>query len=309
MHGFSPGRLFHRLLLRRFLFNFTHIGKYQFQRFAGLTKSIFILVVQERCFRQNPGFFLLLGFFGYRQLPKYGRGGVDGHSGIRADSIVFHRGNDHGFLGGDLLRHFYGDLFLRFYRDFFHYFYRDFFHYFYRDFFHDFCRDSLRNFFLRFHRNLFRDSGGNLLLDLSQDFFDGFFRDGRVNGVRQLVGFLDDLLQFQVRRIGQAGRGHSVLIGTDLLTHLGTGQQFIEPAVICGHFGFLLIIHVGSSCQRITICSATVFAMSSPLRAAISLSPNAVAQPAEVPVITVPSCTHAWPGIYSAVPISFSQPG
>ena len=120
-------------------------------------------------------------------------------------------------------------------------------------------------------------------------------------------GFLNDLFNFRVGRVGQPCGGNGVLVGQDLVTMRGGFQYFIDPAVVLGKVVTLLILLIFHNeyllCQRITIWFARVSAVSWPFRAATSARPKDTAQPAEVPVISLPSRTQAAPGTILALPI------
>ena len=73
--------------------------------------------------------------------------------------------------------------------------------------------------------------------------------------------------------------------------------------------GGLVFVHRWSSCQRMTNWVATSSATSWPFSAATSARPKGTAQPAEVPVISLPSTTKALFSSMRALPISPSQPG
>ena len=137
-------------------------------------------------------------------------------------------------------------------------------------------------FGLRFLRRCFR------LLEIQGDFFR--FRFG---GLRSFL-----------RRF--TGKAQRLKQGNFLRFRLLSGNAAFQKGGLFFTFFFHFLLR---GFQRITTCRTTSWAVSSPRRAVISSRAKGTAQPAEVPVITLPSTTAAASGTITALPIWVSQPG
>ena len=103
-----------------------------------------------------------------------------------------------------------------------------------------------------------------------------------------------------------AGEAQRLKQGNFLRFRLLSGNAAFQKGGLFFTFIFHFLLR---GFQRITTCRATSSAVFSPRRAVISCRAKGTAQPAEVPVITLPSTTAAASGTITALPIWVSQPG
>ena len=127
-------------------------------------------------------------------------------------------------------------------------------------------------------------------------------------GGHGLVIFHDNFFRIGLHILGGIFLGNHLYRfgGIIVILRQELGQKLVQ-LLLGGQV--LIFVHRGSSCQRITICCATSSAFSRPQRASTSARPKGIAQPADVPVITLPSTTKALFSSIMALPMSFSQPG
>ena len=121
---------------------------------------------------------------------------------------------------------------------------------------------------------------------------------------------LNSLILLSERCKSHCVRGNAHSFCVDRIQILHIGDLVFHPRCLLRLIGDLLVfVHNISSCQRMTICVAMRSASAFPFRASMSARPKGMAQPAEVPVISLPSVTQGTSGIMRASAMPSSQPG